>query len=67
MKRMLTIYYDEDAMELAKVDISPVFDSETYLDKADVLQDCLEAVGELYDRAAGEHLDDMIRLHESQQ
>jgi len=47
--------------------VEPVFESETYLGKADVLRDCLEAVGELYDRAAKEHLDGVVRLHESQQ
>jgi len=67
MKRALTLYYDNESMELAEVVVEPVFESETYLGKADVLRDCLEAVGELYDRAAKEHLDGVVRLHESQQ
>lgn len=51
MKRAFTIYYDEDSMELSKVDIAPVFESQYPLGKADVLQDCIGAITELYHQA----------------
>ena len=48
MQRVLTIYYDDDSMELTKVDIAPAFESVNPLGRVDVLQDCIEAIVDLY-------------------
>jgi hypothetical protein len=48
MKRVLTLYYRNDSMELAKVDMAPVFEQHNALAKADVLKDCIDAVKDLY-------------------
>ena len=54
MKRALTFWYDEDSAQFEKVDIAPVFESESALFKADVLQDCLGVLTDLYRESAGE-------------
>ena len=51
MKRAFTIYYDDDSMELAKVDMAPVFEQHNALAKADVLKDCLAVMEDLYNEA----------------
>ena len=51
MKRAFTIYYRNDSMELAKVDMAPVFEDCSPLGKADVLKDCLAVVEDLYNEA----------------
>ena len=48
MQRVLTIYYDDESMELTQVDIAPAFESVNPLDRVDVLQDCVEAIVDLY-------------------
>jgi len=48
MQRVLTIYYDDDSMELTKVAIAPAFELANPLGRVDVLQDCIEAIVDLY-------------------
>ena len=52
--RAFTLYYDNDAGELAKVVASGRFQRESPLMQADVLKDALEALGALYAHASGE-------------
>ncbi len=48
MKRAFTIYYNEDSMELAKVEIGKDFAADTALARADVLKDTFEYIKETY-------------------
>ena len=64
MKRALTIYYDDDFMQLVKVDIASVFENEYTLSRADVLKDCVEYITELYNGTVAELNDPQIPLSE---
>ena len=64
MKRALTIYYDDDFMQLVKVDIASVFENECTLSRADVLKDCVEYITELYNGTVAELNDPQIPLSE---
>jgi len=48
MKKAITFYYSEDSGEHAKTLISPDFQGEDSLMKADVLQDFLSIIEEMY-------------------
>ena len=48
MKRALTVYYDEDSMELVKVDFGKEFAGDNALARADVLKDTFEYIAETY-------------------
>jgi len=48
MKRALTVYYDEESMELAKVEFGKEFAGDTALARADVLKDIFEYIAESY-------------------
>ena len=48
MKRALTVYYDEESMELAKVELGKEFAGGTALARADVLKDTFEYIAEAY-------------------
>ena len=65
MKRAMTFWYDENSGEVEKVDISPVFESENALFKADVLGDCLGVMTELYNESVGNFQADLTRLQHS--
>jgi len=54
MKRALTLYYDEDSMELVKVSIGEDFAADTALARADVLKDCCEYLAETYNATMSE-------------
>ena len=64
MKRALTIYYDDDFMQLVKVDIASVFENEDTLSRADVLKDCVAYITELYNGTVAELNDPQIPLSE---
>lgn len=64
MKRALTIYYDDDFMQLVKVDIASVFENEDTLSRADVLKDCVAYITELYNGTVAEFNDPQIPLSE---
>ena len=48
MKRAFTIYYDENSMELAKVEFGQEFAADTALARADGLKDAFEYIVETY-------------------
>ena len=48
MKRAFTIYYDEDSMEVAKVEVGATFAAYNALARADILKDCCEYLEETY-------------------
>ena len=48
MKRALTVYYDEESMELDNVEFGKEFEGETALARADVLKDTFEYIAETY-------------------
>ena len=48
MKRAITVYYDEESMELAKVEFGKEFAGGTALARADVLKDTFEYIAEAY-------------------
>ena len=51
MKKAITFYYDEESGELAKTTIHDDFKRVDSLMKADVLQDCLGTIENLYNNS----------------
>jgi hypothetical protein len=51
MKRAFTVYYDDDSMELAKVDVAPSFAAESPLARADVLGDASGVIRTFYEHS----------------
>ena len=51
MKRMVTMYYNEETGELTKVDFSAGFEVEDSLLRADVLQDAIDTLVAAYEPA----------------
>mgnify|MGYP003128018251 FL=1 len=64
MKRALTMYYDDDFIQLVKVDIASVFENEDTLSRADILKDCVAYITELYNGTVAELNDPQIPLSE---
>ena len=54
MKRVVTFWYDDDAGEVSKVDYDKDFIGETSLMRADVLQDCLVELSNVYEKSRTE-------------
>jgi len=50
-RRMLTVYYDDESGELARIDVSAAFHGESALMQADVLKDLIGCVELLYEPA----------------
>jgi hypothetical protein len=48
MKRAFTVYYDEEIMELAKVEFGKEFAGDTALARGNVLKDAFEYIVETY-------------------
>jgi len=55
MKKAITFYYDEESGELAKTTIHDDFKRVDSLMKADVLQDCLGTIENLYNNSNNQY------------
>jgi|TARA_R110000823_G_scaffold189517_6_gene321336 hypothetical protein len=55
MKKAITFYYDEESGELAKTTIHDDFKIVDSLMKADVLQDCLGTIENLYNNSNNQY------------
>ena len=58
----MTIYYDEDSGELAKIDEAPYFLNEDSLLRADVLQDCVGRLTYMYENSASGYFESLEEI-----
>ena len=65
MKRVVTFWYDDDAGEVNKVDYGKDFIGETSLMRADVLQDCLGELSNVYEKSWKEFERELMKESEN--
>lgn len=63
-KRVFTVFYDEDLMELCDVTYGKDFQLETKLDRADVLKDAVDFIIGAYDTSVAEWKKELEKMAE---